>query len=116
MHKNMMYAHVMASLGSKGFYLDVSNTYPELISADDSSRLSLEKLNDDQLVALKNLAHDQYINAMLMGASDLESHRATLNYLSRLVQRFGSNETPSSSSRSPKSSSRVRRSPTRKAA
>ena len=112
----MMYAHVMASLGSKGFYLDVSNTYPELISSDDSARLSLEKLNDDQLMALKNLAHDQYINAMLMGANDLESHRATLNFLSRLVQRFGSIEAGKSYGRRPKSSNRIRKTRARKAA
>jgi len=92
MHKNMMYAHVMASLGSKGFYLDVSKPAPELASSDDSARLALDKLNAVQILALKNMAHDQYINAMLMGASDLESHRATLNFMSRMVQRHGATQ------------------------
>jgi|AP95_1055475.scaffolds.fasta_scaffold05573_3 hypothetical protein len=89
MQKNMMYAHVMASLGSTGFYLDISKAAPELISADGSASLPLENLKAVQLLALKNLAHDQYVNGMLYGETDLSSHRATLNFLSRLIERVG---------------------------
>jgi len=87
MQNNMMHAHAIATMGKNGFYLDVSGKTPELISADGASKLPLDGLPLARLQALKNLAHDQYINAMINGAMDIDSHRATLNFLSRQVQR-----------------------------
>jgi len=94
MQNNMMHAHAMATMGKSGFYLDISGKGPELISADGAARLPLEGLPLTRLQATKNLAHDQYVNAMLNGAMDLDSHRATLNFLSRQVQKYSTIPAP----------------------
>ena len=80
-------AHALAALRSNGFHLDISGPTPELVSRDEKVRVPLDDLTLGQLEAAKHLAHDQYVRAMLTGDTDLDTHRATLNFLSRRLQK-----------------------------
>lgn len=80
----------MATLRQLGFHLDISGLVPELVSRDEKTRVPLEGLTTVQLEAVKNLAHDQYVRAMLTEDLDLDTHRATLNFLTRHLQKMAS--------------------------
>lgn len=83
----MLSAHVLAGMKQHGFYLNIAGARPELISSNESIRIPLDSLPVSQLQAVKNLAHDQYVRAMLSGDLEMETHRATLNFLSRQLQK-----------------------------
>lgn len=84
---NLLSAHVLAALKQGGFYLSISGQTPELMSSDEKIHVPLEALTFTQLEAVKNLAHDQYVRGMLEGSLELDTHRATLNFLSRQMQK-----------------------------
>ena len=107
-HVNMHLAHAIAQLGEHGFYLDISASMPGLVTSDGATRVQISDLPPIQLRAVKNLAHDQYVRAMLNGDLDMDSHRATLNFLSRLVQKAAGSVT-SAVPRPPESRRRARR-------
>lgn len=86
----MMHAHKMASLGSGTFFLSLASRSAILVSADGSMKLPLDSLDARGLLAAKNMAHNQYVNAMIQGSGDLDMHRATLNFLSKETERKGS--------------------------
>lgn len=83
----MLSAHILAGMKQHGFYLNIAGPRPELTSSNDAIRVPLDALPFSQLQAVKNLAHDQYVRAMLTGDLELETHRATLNFLSRQLQK-----------------------------
>lgn len=83
----LLSAHVLAGLKQNGFHLDISGPAPELKSSDEKIRVRLDALPFAQLQAVKNLAHDQYVRAMLEESLELNTHRATLNFLSRHLQK-----------------------------
>jgi hypothetical protein len=80
-------AHALAALRRDGFHLDISGPTPDLVTRDEKVRVPVDDLNLSQLEAAKHLAHDQYVRAMLAGDADLDTHRATLNFLSRRLQK-----------------------------
>lgn len=80
-------AHALAALRKEGFHLDISGPTPDLVTRNEKVRVPVEDLNLAQLEAAKHLAHDQYVRAMLAGDADLDTHRATLNFLSRRLQK-----------------------------
>lgn len=80
---SMTSAHVMAALKQGGFHLSISGPVPELVARDEKTRIALDALTLPQLEAIKHMAHDQYVRAMLNGDMELDTHRATLNFLSR---------------------------------
>lgn len=80
-------AHALAALRRDGFHLDISGPTPDLVTRDEKVRVPVDDLNLQQLEAAKHLAHDQYVRAMLTGDADLDTHRATLNFLSRRLQK-----------------------------
>ena len=80
-------AHALAALRKEGFHLDISGPTPDLVTRNEKVRVPVEDLNLAQLEAAKHLAHDQYVRAMLAGDADLGTHRATLNFLSRRLQK-----------------------------
>ncbi len=77
----------MAHLRQEGFYLDISGSTPQLISSDEKTRVPLDALSFSHLEAIKHMAHDQYVRAMLEGNIEMDTHRATLNFLSRQLQK-----------------------------
>jgi len=83
----LLSAHVLAGFKEHGFHLSISGQAPELLSTHEKIRVPLDALTFTQLQAVKNLAHDQYVRAMLEGSLELDTHRATLNFLSRQVQK-----------------------------
>jgi len=83
----MLSAHVMAGFKAHGFYLDISGQSPELLSSNEKIRIPLNTLTYTQLQAVKDLAQDQYVRAMLEGSLELDTHRATLNFVSRQLQK-----------------------------
>jgi len=83
----MLSAHILAGMKQHGFYLNIAGLRPELISSNEAIRVPLDVLPFSQLQAVKNLAHDQYVRAMLSADLELETHRATLNFLSRQLQK-----------------------------
>lgn len=83
----MLSAHILAGMKQHGFYLNIAGLRPELISSNETIRVPLDALPFSQLQAVKNLAHDQYVRAMLTGDLEMETHRATLNFLSRQLQK-----------------------------
>jgi len=85
--KGLLSAHALAGLKKHGFYLNIAGPRPELISSNETVRIPLDALPFTQLQAVKNLAHDQYVRAMLSGDLEMETHRATLNFLSRQTQK-----------------------------
>ena len=89
MKLDMMHAHLMASLGRNPFFLSLTKKSAELVSGDGLLRISVEALDASGLLAAKHLAHNQYVNAMLHSGDDLDAHRATLNFLSKAVERQG---------------------------
>ena len=89
MKLDMMHAHLMAPLGRNPFFLSLTKKSAELVSGDGLLRISVEALDASGLLAAKHLAHNQYVNAMLHSGDDLDAHRATLNFLSKAVERQG---------------------------
>ena len=89
MKRDMMHAHLMASLGRNPFFLSLSSQSAELVSGDGLLRISVEALDASGLLAAKHLAHNQYVNAMLLNEDELDAHRATLNFLSKALEREG---------------------------
>lgn len=85
--QSLLSAHALAGLKQNGFHLDISGHTPELKSSDEKIRVPLDALSSTQLQAVKNLAHDQYVRAMLEESPELNTHRATLNFLSRHLQK-----------------------------
>ena len=83
----MLSAHILAGMKKHGFYLNIAGLRPELISSNEAIRIPLDALPFSQLQAVKNLAHDQYVRAMLSGDLEMETHRATLNFISRQLQK-----------------------------
>ena len=77
------------TLADFSFYLSVSNKTPELVSVDGKMRVPLASLDASGLVRAKNLAHNQYIQAMMNDSDDLGVHRATLNFLCKAIERSG---------------------------
>ena len=84
-----MLAHQMASLGKRPFFLSLSNRNAELVSEDGLLRIAVDALDAGGLLAAKNLAHNQYVLAMMENGEVLDEHRATLNFLSKAVERQG---------------------------
>lgn len=77
------------TLADFSFYLSVSNKTPELVSVDGKMRVPLASLDASGLVRAKNLAHNQYVQAMMNDSEDLDVHRATLNFLCKTIERSG---------------------------
>ena len=96
----LLSAHVMAGFKEHGFHLSISGHTPELLSSNEKIRVPLDALTLTQLQAIKNLAHDQYVRAMLESSLELDTHRATLNFLSRQVQKLS--DTPATRASSEK--------------
>jgi len=78
-----------AHLGRSAFYLSISNSYPELVSVDGTLRVPMASLDTKGLIKAKDLAHNQYVQAMIHEAEDLDAHRATLNFLCKAVEKAG---------------------------
>jgi len=76
-------------LPQTSFFVSVSNHIPEIVSEDGAIRIPLNSLDALGLIRAKNMAHDQYVNAMMKQEDDLDMHRATLNFLSRTVEKVG---------------------------
>lgn len=75
--------------GHTAFHLSISNSSPELVSMDGCMRIPLTSLDSKGLIKAKDLAHNQYVHAMIHGSEDLDVHRATLNYLCKAVEKAG---------------------------
>ena len=76
-------------LSRSAFFVSISNHLPELVSSDGALRIPLQSLDSDGLVRAKNLAHNQYVKAMISQSEDLDVHRATLNFLSKAIEKVG---------------------------
>lgn len=76
-------------LSGSTFYVDVAGGRSCLVSEDGNVRLRLDDLDTDTLVRVKDLAHNQYLLAMMTDSFELDVHRATLNHVCRAVERRG---------------------------
>ena len=76
-------------LSRSAFFVSISNHLPELVTSDGALRIPLQSLDSDGLVRAKNLAHNQYVKAMISQSEDLDAHRATLNFLSKAIEKIG---------------------------
>jgi len=77
------------ALGSTTFHLSISNNFPELVSVDGALRIPMASLDARGLIKAKDLAHNQYVQAMMLDSDDLDVHRATLNFLCKAVEKAG---------------------------
>ena len=89
MEQNTQHSHHGLGFGSSAFHLSISNNYPELVSSDGTLRVPMASLDTHGLIKAKNLAHNQYVQAMLHDADNLDVHRATLNFLCKAVEKAG---------------------------
>ena len=71
------------------FFVSISNHVPELVSSDGALRIPLQSLDANGLIRAKNMAHNQYVKAMMTQAEDIDVHRATLNFLSKAIEKLG---------------------------
>lgn len=76
-------------LSESTFHVDVAGGRSCLVSEDGSVRLRLDDLDTETLVRVKDLAHNQYLLAMMTDSLELDVHRATLNHVCRAVERRG---------------------------
>lgn len=76
-------------LTGEAFHVDISGNHPTLVSRERGIRVDLERLSPTELLSLKDMAHNQYVKAMLFGDDDADVHRATLNFVSRHLERMG---------------------------
>lgn len=76
-------------LSGSTFHIDVAGGRSCLVSDDGSVRLRLDDLDTESLVRVKDLAHNQYLLAMMADSLELDVHRATLNHVCRAVERRG---------------------------
>lgn len=79
----------LSLLSGESFHVDVNGTHPALVSDERGVRIDLGHLAPDELLTIKDLAHNQYVKSMLFGGDDADVHRATLNYISRHLERAG---------------------------
>ncbi|PIQ63730.1 MAG: hypothetical protein COV99_01485 [Bacteroidetes bacterium CG12_big_fil_rev_8_21_14_0_65_60_17] len=79
----------LSLLSGELFHVDVNGNYPALVSGERGVRIDLGQLSPEELLMLKDLAHNQYVKSMLFGGDDADVHRATLNYISRHLERAG---------------------------
>jgi len=56
---------------------------------DGALRIPTGSLDSLALIKAKDLAHNQYVKAMMQQAEDLDVFRATLNFLCKAVERVG---------------------------
>lgn len=76
-------------LSGTNFHVDVAGGRSCLVSDDGDVRLRLDDLDTETLVRVKDLAHNQYLLAMMTESLELDVHRATLNHVCRAVERRG---------------------------
>ncbi|MEQ9104712.1 MAG: hypothetical protein RIE53_08445 [Rhodothermales bacterium] len=76
-------------LTGEAFHVDISGNHPVLVSRERGIRVDLARLSPTELLRLKDMAHNQYVKAMLFSDEDADVHRATLNYVSRHLERMG---------------------------
>jgi len=76
-------------LTGSAFHVDVAGGHSCLVSDDGHVRLRLDDLDTETLLRVKDLAHNQYLLAMMADSLEMDVHRATLNHVCRAVERRG---------------------------
>ena len=104
-----MHTKQLQLLSGEYFHIDVAGTSPALVSDARGIRIDLSRLEPSDLLVLKNMAHNQYVKSMLFGDEDADVHRATLNYVSRHLERSGNPATAIRPSRPRRRTGRPRR-------
>jgi len=75
--------------GQHPFHIEFAAGTSFAVSDGTDMRVDMHALEAPQLIELKNMAHNQYVRAMLFDDPELDVHRATLNALCRALERRG---------------------------
>lgn len=78
----------LSLLSGESFHIDVTGR-PVIVSDARGIRIDLDRLTPKELLSLKDMAHNQYVKSMLFADDDADVHRATLNFVSRHLERAG---------------------------
>ena len=79
----------LESLRTTPFYISLANRFAELVSDNGLFRIPVDALDAGALVKAKDMAHNQYVTAMMQNDEELDEHRATLNFLCKAIEKQG---------------------------